>query len=361
MAMKIQQFCENTSLTLDGDFNEPMPPGYKLNYVVPTVYDMNIYRAVGDLLVQSQYNHEVLVDLLKTFSRFQHRGNTERLCTAFTNRTASGKSELMKMLCTQLYTGHYSTQNYTGQDLTSSQSKDGNNLAHTMNKNLLTSFEELQTLENEFKLLCGSGELPARKLYTDGKASVRINSHIIFATNLDPKTSDAAVLSRLNIFERRFQFVPCNPLVVAERKKIYSDHDEISNDLGIQILLERAPRVRVDHGFGYYLMMFLMSDIFLNTFISPVSVKTTNTLKRTKNSFTYNAQPARYILENNKLVSSYLNPLPLEVFDAQALCLLRNLKGNVRNFKIEDALAELKDQLVQYIDLDKNLIFVKFK
>lgn len=354
-------FCANTKLQLHDDFNEPMPPGYQLNNAPETKYDLQLYRSVCDLIFQSQFNPDLLVDLLKSFTRFQHRGNVDRLCTAFTNKTATGKSELMKMLCDQLSTTHYSTQTYSGQDLISSQNKDGSNLAVCMNRNLLTSFEELQSLDNEFKLICGFGELSNRKLYSNGKMALRINSHIIFSTNLDPKTSDAAVLARLNIFERRFQFVQLSENYKINRNKLFNDIFQISDELGAQLLLERLPRGRIECGFGYYLMMFLLSDIFLYKFITPVSLKISPTLQKTKSTFIYNAQPARYILENNLLTFSYQNPMPLDVFDAQATCLFKSLKTTMTQFKINEALAELKDQLSKYIDTEKNMIFVKFQ
>lgn len=354
-------FCENTFLQLHDDFNEPMPSGYKLNHSPSTKFDLQIYRSVCDLMFQSQFSSDVLVDLLKTFTRFQHRGNIDRLCTAFTNKTASGKSEFMKMLCDQLSTTHYSTQTYSGKDLISCQNKDGNNLAVCMNRNLLTSFEELQSLDNEFKMICGFGELSNRKLYTNGKMALRINSHLMFSTNLDPSTSDSAVLARLNIFERRFSFVQFSDNVKLFRNKTFLDIQQISDELGAQMLVERLPRGRIECGFGYYLMMFLLSDVFLNTFIAPVSLKISPTLKKTKDKFIYNAQPARYILENNLLTFSYENPMPLDVFDSQATCMFKGIASSITRFKLNEALAELKDQLVKYIDTDKNVIFVKFK
>lgn len=353
-------FCENTRLELCEDFNEQPPPGYELNCMPSTKFDTQIYRSVCDLIYQSQFNGEILVDLLKSFSRFQHRGNIDRLCTAFTNKTATGKSELMKMLCDQVSTTHYSTQSFAGQDLILSQNKDGSSLASSMNKNLLTSFEELQALNNEFKLMCGFGELANRKLYSNNKATMRINSHIIFSTNLDPKTSDAAVLERLIIFERKFQFVQCKSQIKNGRGKAFNKIDEVCDELGVQILLECLPRGKIECGFGYYLMMFILNDVFLYNFTSPVSLKTTPTLKKIKDTFIYNAQPARYILENNLLSFSYENPMPLDVFDAQATCMFKTLRTSMTQFRISDALTELKDQLSKYVDTEKNVIFVKF-
>lgn len=355
-------FCENTYLQLHEDFNEQMPAGYQLNYAPETKYDLQIYKSVCDIIFQSQFNADVLVDLLKTFSRIHHRGNVDRLCTAFTQKSATGKSEFMNMLCAQLSTTHYSTQMYGGQELSSSHSKDGSNLAVCMNRNLITAFEELTSLDNEFKLVCGFGELSNRKLYTtNGKMSLRINSHIMFSTNLDPSTSDAAVLARLHIFERRFAFIKYSDNVKISRNTPYIALDDISDELGAQMIVEYLPRGRIDCGFGYYLMIFLLSDVFLNTFTSPVSLKTSPTLKRAKNKFIYNSQPARYILDNDLLKLTFENPMPLDVFDSQATYLFKSIMSSTAKFKLNTALAELKDQLAKFIDYEKNVIFVKFK
>lgn len=354
-------FCENTSLQLYEDFNEEMPAGYRLNYAPKTKYDLDIYRAVCDIIFQSQFNAEVLVDLLKTFARIQHRGNIDRLCTAFTQKSATGKSEFMNMLCQQLCTSVNAPQMFGGKELNSSQSRDGSNLAVSMNRNLLTAFEELEVLDHEFKLICGFGELSQRRLYTNGKMTLRINSHLMLSTNSDPRTSDAAVLARLIIFERRFAFTQYSDNVKIPRNTTYVDLEEISDELGAQMIVEYLPRGRVECGLGYYFMIFLLNDIFLNTFNAPVSLKLSATLKRAKNKFIYHAQPARYILDNNLLISTFTNPMPLDVFDSQATCLFKSIGSAISKFKINEALAELRNQLSKFIDHENNLIFIKFK
>lgn len=358
LAKLLRLYCENSKLSLNEDFSADFPRGYRLNHAPITDLDDDIYLGVADLVNQSQYNAELFVDLFKNIVRFQHRGNIDRLCVGMVNRSATGKSEFMRMLCEQFKTN--ATQSFTGKDLLTSESSNGSSLAISSNKNLLIAFEELPELQSEFKALVGTNELTTRRLYTaEGKANLRVNSHVMFATNTDPNTSDAAVLARLIIFDRKFQYVGLrNKKIARQNCCAETSIQHITSDLGTQILLQRLPRDAFEGHLGYFLLIFMLGDIFRNKFSSPISLKRSKSLENVMNQFIYNAQPARYILDNNLLEFTYLKPMSLESFDAHAGLLFKQLKGTIKTFNIPNALAELKDQLSNYIE--DNLIYVKF-
>lgn len=357
-----RKFCENTTLVLNDE--KKFPRGYKLNATnreYTSSLENDIYEGMAHLILDIQFNSDILIDVLKTICSYTHVGNLSREALSFLNRSGTGKNTFLELVVGLFKTNY--NQQMTDRDLTNSPT-DAGSLSIPLNTNLLIWFDEITKLSVFMKTLINFGMTRNRAFFSKDNdvAEFRVNTHVIFTANNDPATEDAATIARITPIDRRIQFVEYDQNAIIERKSIDGNIDKINNILGLQLLVEKLPvnERKKSPPLGLFLYTWLCSDIFLYTFSSPVSRAKTPTLKRFKERFNFGANPSQQLLDSGIITKTFNEPMHLLEFDKALTKYMKAFKARYSsNFKMNSVMKEIKDQLVNYIDGD--VIYVCFK
>lgn len=346
-----KRFCRGTEVSINDSFSIPFPRGYRIcSGVRRTKFDDDIFLGVTNLIAQSQFTKDILIDMYKQLYMMTHRGNYHRFSMILLNRTATGKNVFISTLMDILYKTH-TTQELKGSDI-KCEAGFGCELADPMNTNLVVWFDEVTSLSTAFKNIVNTGCLKWRTMYQIKQCLARINSHVIVSTNGDPICTDAAIVARLRPYNRTFQYVELKKNSFIANTKCISDTSvTMTNEIfGIQMLLGRLPRssVRNMGELGIFLLVWIGGDIFFNSFGTPTSLKTSKLMSRVIQKFMYSAQPARYIIDNNLFKITPGNTISLDTFDNQAMTLLKQIKP-ISGSALTIAVNELKDMFSNYI------------
>lgn len=378
LAAYFKNFCLNTKIEVSNLKEIKIPYGYLLNPNLVIINQMTttttkdedeihndllneIYLGIAGLILDSQFILDTFLDLVKTLCSFTHRGNTAREALALLNRSGTGKNAFIQLILKMFKTD--SLQELQYDNLLNSEKDTGNILARPLNRNLVVWFDEVLTLNNTFKNIVNYGTLTERLFFKQERAEFRINSHIIISANDDPTAIDSAALARLMPIARKMQFVQLSKNRCFDRKDGVVDTitGTINDSLAVQLLLEKLPtggEMHI-HIVGLWLLIWLCNDIFLYKFSLPVSLRRSKTMQTQKHRYLYSAQPTKYILDNNIITFSASKCMEMEDFEQIAQEKLKKLGGIcTSNSKIQNTIAELKDQLSKYI-VDKK-IYVQF-
>lgn len=320
-----KKFTESTSLSVDPlDFHLEPKPGYLIP--VPNdktqlgeqihELDHDLHAGVLGFIIQAQLNRLTIVDKLKMVCKFTRPINRERTSVGLLNRPRTGKNAFVEKLTTKLFPS-YSINSYRYNDLMNCENENGNKLLEAFNSNLLVSFDEVESLANQFKTLSNNSQLTGRRLYAVGNAILYINSHIIFMANKDPVCSDAAIIDRIKVFDRYFQFTSFNADAVFPRVSAIHDvtTSEINATFANQCLLQTLPTesANVDE-FGLYTLVWQMATLFGHTQQEPCTQRWTAQMKRTMSRFVHSTDPALYIITHKIQPTTMADQITMTAF-----------------------------------------------
>lgn len=376
LAAYFKSFCFKTKIDVSKIKQHKVPYGYLFNPdlainqmsmmeeeedEVQTDLLNDIYLGIAGLILDSQFIVDIFLDLVKTLCSFTHRGNTAREALALLNRTGTGKNAFIQFILKMFKTDEL--QELQNDNLQNSEKDTGNILARPLNRNLVVWFDEVLSLNNTFKNIVNYGTLTERLFFKQQRGEFRINAHIIISANADPAAIDSAALARLMPIDRKMQFVEMSKNRFFDRKDgvVNTVSGTINDSLAVQLLLEKLPtggEMHI-HIVGVWLLIWLCNDIFLYNFSLPVSLRRSKTMQKQKDRYLYNAQPTKYILDNDIITFSASKYMEMEDFERMAHEKLKKLGGIFTSSnKIQNTISELKDQLNKYI-VDKK-IYVQF-
>lgn len=368
-----RRFTEMTRIEVDSlSFHLSPPAGFVLptrdtQYIgdVPCPDDTGIHEGVVSLIVQSQLNKETMVDFLKLICKCTRPVNRERISLALLNRMRSGKNVLVDELVQNVFKSNQQNS-FRSHELISAESENvGNKLYLALNRNLLVSFDEVTTLPNVFKVICNNGCVAGRPLFTEGYCNLWINAHPILCSNSDPICKETAVIDRVRVFDRFYQFTSLNIDAIFPRKDAIHDINtqEINDVFAIQNLLQVLPKESTSVcSRGLYLLIWHMAPLFAYTQTEPCTQRLTSQMQKTMTRFFNATDPAKYII-SHKIVQSLKEPITIQAFkgDIQTVVAQDKTIPRSTNFNLNGIIHDILDRLQAYIYTDDGIEYIKMK
>lgn len=368
-----KKFTKCTRLDVDAlNFNIQPPRGYVVptrndDYIgeIESVDDDDIHSGVIAFIIQAQFNKETILDLLKMVTKCTRPVNRERIAMMFLNRPRTGKNAFSDTLTQSLF--KTSQQNsYRYADLINCEHEsNGNKLSVAFNRNLVCSFDEVESLPNVFKTVCNNACLSGRLLYTDTGSSFYINAHPILISNIDPVCKECAVVDRVRVFDRYYQFTSLNPAVVIHRSDgvHHIDIPEVNTVFAVQNLLQTLPKENTTVGeHGMYLLIWQMATLFANTQQEPCSQRFTNQMQKTMSRFIHATDPAKYLIAH-KIKQNTSEPITVQAFKASIQSIIAQDRTIPRStsFNLNSIIHDVLDRLQLLCFTTKGIEYISAK
>lgn len=371
MVEYFETFCSNTYLEVDTlQFPVPPTPGFYIptkDYIGerPHPQDNIFYSGVVAQVVQSQFNKETMLDLQKMISDCTRPGNRARLASAFLNRPRTGKNALAAILGGIIFKSDH-VNDFRFNDLQNCEhDNNGNKLFLAFNRNLVCTFDEVDSLTNAFKTVCNNSTLGGRLLFTDNNVNFSINAHPILLNNVDPICKEAAVVDRVRVFDRFYQFCSRNGATIYVRRN--AEHNtslgEISDVFAIQNLLQTLPKDELVGVEGYNVLIWQLAPVFANTMREPCSQRHTPQMAKTMSRFWHATDPAKYIIAHKIVMGAHLDPIPIQVFKGLIQNAIAQDKTIPRstNFNLNSIIHDILDRLPSYIFVEDGVEYIHAK
>lgn len=364
-----RKFTALTSLTVDPlDFHLEPKPGYLIpvpgdkTQLGETAHELDefLHAGVVSFIIQAQFNRETMVDKLKILCMFTRPINRERMSVGLLNRPRTGKNAFVEKLTSKIFPTNVNNS-YRYSDLLNCENDTGNKLVENFNGNLLMSFDEVETFPNTFKTISNNGALSGRRLYAVGSATLYINAHIIFMANKDPICSgDAAIIDRIKVFDRFYQFTSFNPRAVFPRDSAIHDvtTSEINGTFANQCLLQTLPteNANVDE-FGFYMLVWQMATLFGHTQQEPCTQRWTSQMERTMSRFVQSTDPAKYIIMHKIKPTPDDAAITLNAFKQSVQAAIHQDKTIPKN-NFNVVLHDILDRMKSYKFVEKGVEYI---
>ncbi|ABQ08818.1 hypothetical protein SGHV045 [Glossina pallidipes salivary gland hypertrophy virus] len=366
MANLFNKFCDSTRINFDFDkFNIKFHYGFKLNDIESigiienntTLSSIRSDIDIGlcNLMYQAQFCYHTIVDLTKYWVSVTHPINQNRIAGLFLNRTSTGKSKYMDQMLKVVFLTNTS-KTITAAEMDNDADRQLSNLANT---NLLLVVDEVTNLGTKFKLLCNNTTLSIRRLYEPDTITLQIHSHLVLTTNNDPSCQDIAVVARLRIFDRKFQYVQANDNVKISRDNAicHVDVQDVNNNLGTQLMLERLPRSTETPGdIGSFMLIWLLVPMFHNNITMPISLSMSNVMRKLQDRFNY-ANIPKYLIKE-RIVYPTHTPIKKEEFKTLISARLNTMKQYVNITNVQVIIKELFDINSAYVNDEDDTVLL---
>lgn len=305
----------------------------------------HLYLSFAQMIIDSQFNCDTFVDLLKVFASMYYKGNFNRKGALMTGQAGTGKNELAEKIMKIFKTREGSFVNATYLNIKS----DSSPIPKKAILNLFLWVDELTDVRaDEIKRLINTSQIDRRVFHQQESAEARCACKVFITTNSDPKSNDVAANQRFLPFRRDLQYtVYDNRFISRVGTVVLPGGQGINEYLGVQLLLRRLPTVGTVTSdlIGLRFLLWHIRPLFFYTCEKPVSPRTSPTLKQSIAKFLDTSSPSMFVL--NALKEEHSKPIPTDQFNEMVVNFVKKnrSKWGQTNYEIKDVLAEVTSSL----------------
>lgn len=321
LGIYLKEFCENSEIIANSNFNIPMPLKYKLNYV-GMKSDIEIYTGMATLMFNAQFDQSTFVELTKDLVQIIFATNFNRNAILFYGQEATGKDGFVTLL-EHIVKGKISSD-ISGK-IDKCENENGCIVTHNFYKNLMLYANEVPKLTIAFNRLSDQSVLSLRNLYNNGSIDYVNNAHLILMSNTPPECPNRAVISRIRPYNRLFCLREYKEKYEYYRQSTEDTITYITDFLGLQLILKSIPATgnKIAGVNGIALLMWFCNDFFFRNLQKPISRRLSPTMEKHLLELKGQVSPSQHLLNNKIIIETGNNLIPYSIFVSKVKSILQ--------------------------------------
>lgn len=338
---------------------------HKLNPIENFEYEMDeklwdtlekpIYYAFSLMIYLSEFNFDHVMDLFKFLFYLLYKGNPLRICLFLTGATKSCKSYFANRCEELVKTGAAISFNAT--QLSKPPQNDLDPVVVPGAFNTLMVFDEVGSKVNttRFKTLINSATMSSRDIQSNDCVNLKLECTLILTSNRT-FSADEAVCSRLRIIKKYMQFGPTSSTVYDRYILNPNQERKAPTQIGAMITAKMIPEWNYQEITGLYVIQHFLLPFFFYTAKTPITDKSSNTMKKTMEYYKIGNYPLSNFLSSVEITSSKEFVSSKQLYEIVILWWTQN-KGKFRYSDIDETILynELQDHILIYKTVEKGI------